>query len=600
MDNDNKVKKTPRRSSKASSGERSQQKAKESIVAAAEEVIINKVKSDEKAVAIYRNQDDVHHQVSVLLETELTRISNDEMKQSFDVETEYAKARKNNIRFAWVNMWSRLFLCVLVVLAITTILLFIVNHNNKRIPVNVKGFDNVKLTELLDDVDKIESKINEEERKKAEYEEKRSEEIQRVEDAYSAEKKRIENIFNQDKKKAERNYSSEKKKVETRQTTGWLEGRSKEKDLVKTDKKYEDSLAGAKKRREDSLAISKAKYREDLARAKGLYRVEIEACKNNISKFKEDRYRFDNDKVQLEAEYDGKLKDKDILHKREMDLQKEDFEAKYLAQKTEYEEKLAAAAKLLEETKAKDFDDANRRVADAINTYDPTIDKDSRLKKSLKTAGNGITYNVGSEDRISYLTKDGASEMFKKSLDSQKSYYEDIAYIYSVCAKFPHKEHRAVATFAKAMSSIANKAGNELYASSVNEVNRIIEEKNKVEFDKKTAINQKDKVQGEFNALLEALCQEKVSENRVSGVVSSGSGKNCKIYICMNMVSMFSNPAYKRHVFPCSLYREGRKIAIARIEKSGDGNFALANIAFSGVSSVNIGDRIVLGEPYLP
>ena len=199
MDNDNKVEGSEAKTKVRKPRKSVEQKAKESILAAAEEVISKETKAvpaSDLPTVVY-GQDVVHKQVSVLLENELTRISNDDQKKFFDMETEYAKAKKNSLRFAWKNMWSRLFLCVMVVVAITIVLSLIVHHSNKKIPVNVKGFDNVKLTELLDDVDKIESQIKDAEARMAEYETKRSEEIQRVEDAYTAEKNRIEKNYSQ-------------------------------------------------------------------------------------------------------------------------------------------------------------------------------------------------------------------------------------------------------------------------------------------------------------------------------------------------------------------------------------------------------------------
>ncbi|WP_407398667.1 hypothetical protein [Treponema sp.] len=599
MDNDNKIENTseniivgaeaatkPRRPRKSA-----EQKAKESILAAAEEVIVNGSRSDSNSTAVVsygHSQELVHNQVAVLLESELTRISNEDMRKSFDMDEEYAKAKKNSLRFAWTNMWSRLFLCVLVVLAITVVLSIIVNISNKRIPVNVKGFDNANLTELLDDVDKIESQIKAEEEKKSEYEKKRSEEIQKVEDAYIAEKEKIEKVFEQEKKKAERNYSADKKKLESKETKGWMEGRTKNKDIEQNEKKYEQALAAAKKKRADALAISKNKYRNDLAQAKNLYKTEIDTCLGNISKFREDRYRFDNNKVQLEAEYDGKLKDKDIQHKREMD-----------DQKTDYENRLAAAQKTLEETIAADLARENKRVEDTINSYDPALLKDNRTKKIVKAAG-AVEYNVGSEDRISYLPKEGSSEIFKKSLESQKAYYDDLSYLASSYEQFPHKENRAVVTYAKALKSLANKAGNEIYASSVNEVNRLLDEKKRLEYEKNTALTQKSKLQEEYDNLIEVLCSEMIDGRSVSAVVTTGSGLGYNIYVSKSKISTFTSDAHKGFVFPCTVYRDAKKIAGAYVERTKDGTFVLVNIALSGSGMVRTGDRIVLEEPHLP
>ncbi|MBQ0040241.1 MAG: hypothetical protein KBS64_07440 [Treponema sp.] len=596
MDNDNKVTapKKPRTT-------KAQQKAKESILAAAEDIIVAKTNEVDPVPADSGyTQNDVHSQVTVLLENELTRISNDDMKKSFDIETEYAQARKNSLHFSWTNMWRRLLLCVAVVLVLTFILMMIVTNNNKKIPVNVKGFDNVKLTEILDNADKLDNQIVEEETKKAEYESQRSDEIQKVEDNYSKEKERIEEVFNQEKRKIEKAYNAEKKKLDTKETKGWLEGRNREKDISKNEKKYEDGLAAAKKKRSDSLAISKSKYRDDLARAKALFRTEIDACERNIKRLSDDRSRFDKDKVKFEAEYDGMLKDRDIQHKRELDELRFSYEQKLMQQKQQYEDRLELARKKYDETVAADLEREKKHVEDTVETYDPVPLKDPRAKKLVKSVGNGIAYNVGTENRISYLPKEGASDMFKKSLDVQKTYYDDISYLASTYEQFPHKENRAVVTYAKTLKSLASKAGNEIYASSVNEVNRLLDEKNKLEFEKNTAVAQKTKLQNEYDNFIEALCLETIGDKPVSALVTTGSGLGYNVYVCKSKLSVFTSEAHKGYVFPCIIYRDSRKVAVANIERTKDGAFYLVNIGLNGSGMVRAGDRVVLEEPYLP
>ena len=592
MDNDNKVEGSEAKTKARKPRKSVEQKAKESILAAAEEVISKETKAVPASdlPAVVYGQDVVHKQVSVLLENELTRISNDDQKKFFDMETEYAKAKKNSLRFAWKNMWSRLFLCVMVVVAITIVLSLIVHHSNKKIPVNVKGFDNVKLTELLDDVDKIESQIKDAESRMAEYETKRSEEIQRVEDAYTAEKNRIEKNYSQNMADAERKYFNENRKLEAKKTTGWMEGRNKTKDIEKNKTKYNESVAAMKKKRNDSLAICRNKYKNDLAQAKSLYKTEINDCLSTINRLKEDRYRFDSDKVQLEAEYDGKLKDKDILHKREMDDLQTKYEEELLRQKTEYENRLAAAAKLLEDTKAEDLARENNRVADTINSYDPALLKDSRTKKIVKSAA-GFEYVAGTSDRVGYVPNESASELFKRSLKTQKEYYDDLSYLASVYEQFPHKENRAIITYVNAMKSLAGKAGNEMYVSSVNEVNRIIDEKNSI-------VQDKNNIQYNFNKILESMCREKYGTVTPDAVVSSISEKAYNVYVSENRRNFFTREANRGKIFPCTLYREGQKVAVARVEFKEYGKYYLSNITPDGNNKVGIGDRIVLEEPF--
>lgn len=601
MDNDNKIVKPrkPRltKEEKLKIEEETHQKAKEDILAAAEDVIT--MKSEEQEDLSGERQNDVHHQVSVLLENELTRISRDDFKQTFDIETEYAKAKKNSVKFAWTHMWSRLLLCVGVVLLMTFILVKIVSEHNNKIPVNVKGFENVKLTEILSDADKIDSKIAAEEERKAELEKLRSEEILKVEENYTKDKERIENNYNQEKKKIERNFTQEKKKIETSETKGWLESRSREKNLDKNEKKRLDSIAANEKRHKDNLAASKAKYREDLARAKNMYKTEIDACVSNIKKYNEDRYRFNADKVKLEDEYEGKLKDRDILHKREIDDQHDEYENK-LKNQQEYYELLLEKAKLkLEETIASDMDRENNRVEETIKSYDPEVSKDSRVKKLLKL--NGIDYR-GTVSKGKYiLLKDGASDSFRKSLENQKTIYDDIDYISRLFDRMPHKENNAIISYVKALQGCADNAGNELALSSVNEINRLIDEKNRIQYEKETVITEKKQLQSEYTVFLNSVLSEKVGTESVCGVViAKDSVVGYKLHIAPDAIAMFGKPEYKDHVFPCTLYRNSIKVAIGNLEMKGKGNVSLVNTATGGGFTISVGDRIVMGQPYKP
>lgn len=606
MDNDIKIEETEDKPKARKPRKSADQKSKESILAAAEEVIQQKSGNaehkDGSVPAVMHdggsaNHECIHKQVSVLLENELTKISGDDVKVSFSMENEFARAKKNSFKFSWKVMWSRLLICVMVVVAITFILFAIVSHNNKKIPVNVKGFDSVQLTEILNDVDKIEAQIREQEEKKLAYEQKRSERIQKVEDAYSAEKQRIVNAYNQEKKAAEKKFAQEGKKIE--QTKGLFKGMRKDRNEERNNEKLEAALAIAKKKHDDAMAVSRNKYRNNLAQAKNLYKVEIDNCVSTIKRLREDRYRFDSNKVKYQAEYEGKLKDKDILHRREMANQKKKYDEQFIEQRNEYESQIAALNKKLEETIAADSEREKVHVEETVNAYDPVLLKDARVKKIVRSSGN-TEYKVGTEDRISYLPKDGASELFKKSLSVQKEYYSDIAYLADVYSQFPHKENRAIVTYAKAMRSLANKAGNEIYASSVNEVNRILEEKNKVEYEKKTAIEERNTMQNDFEKILEAMCQENAAGRGTNGVVTTVSEKIYNAYVSQASRGIFTADQNKGKVFPCSIYRGETKIAIARVESKGKGKYILSNIALSGSSAIGSGDRIVFEKPYLP
>ena len=58
---------------------------------------------------------DVHKEVALLLEDELSLISNAEQKKTYILSEEYPKTQKNNFSFMWKNVWARLLICFAVV-----------------------------------------------------------------------------------------------------------------------------------------------------------------------------------------------------------------------------------------------------------------------------------------------------------------------------------------------------------------------------------------------------------------------------------------------------------------------------------------------------
>ena len=81
-------------------------------------------------------------------------------------------------------------------------------------------------------------------------------------------------------------------------------------------------------------------------------------------------------------------------------------------------------------------------------------------------------------------------------------------------------------------------------------------------------------------------------------MVSSISEKAYNVYVSENRRNFFTREANRGKIFPCTLYREGQKVAVARVEFKEYGKYYLSNITPDGNNKVDIGDRIVLEEPF--
>ena len=124
---------------------------------------------------------DVHKEVALLLEDELSLISNAEQKKTYILSEEYPKTQKNNFSFMWKNVWARLLICFAVVAAITYLLVSFVSRSNKNIPVEVAEFESMNLTVLLNKVNDIDNKIQEYEKQKKELVAERDKKLDLIE-----------------------------------------------------------------------------------------------------------------------------------------------------------------------------------------------------------------------------------------------------------------------------------------------------------------------------------------------------------------------------------------------------------------------------------
>ena len=117
--------------------------------------------NDDKINSMVPAAANVHKEVALLLENELNRIAMDNKRESFSIEDEFSKTKKNSFSFMWQNMWLRLLICFGVVFAITVFLVLFVANSNREIKVEVSEFKSLNLTSLLNKVNDIDQKIHE-------------------------------------------------------------------------------------------------------------------------------------------------------------------------------------------------------------------------------------------------------------------------------------------------------------------------------------------------------------------------------------------------------------------------------------------------------
>lgn len=475
---------------------------------------------------------DVHKEVALLLEDELSLISNAEQKKTYILSEEYPKTQKNNFSFMWKNVWARLLICFAVVAAITYLLVSFVSRSNKNIPVEVAEFESMNLTVLLNKVNDIDNKIQEYEKQKKELVAERDKKLDLIEKKHA---------------KALKNYAAQKIRIKSKRQ--------------KMEQEIEDA------------------YRADLATV-SVIKKKIAACNDEIKNLQAQRNEFDATRIQEAERQKAVLNNERYLHQKEIEKLT-----------SEYNGKLDDAAKKLQETIDSDLKRQNDAVEATVNFYDPILPEDDTAKKIVrKMASKKFSFTgATSGGTVEMNLSNDASKDFKASLASVKDYYSNITYLHTKIKVLPHNEKRAVSSYYNAVLNSAYAAGNEICSASVREVNRIISEKNQI-------VLSRNRVQSEYDELLENLCKSSSPEKPVNGFIRNARGN---VYVSHDFMHYFTCSDYKDFVVPCDIYRGDLKIGIGELE-SVDGKIMVVKTSFNAGYSLKGGDKVAIGTPYKP
>ena len=134
----------------------------------------NKITEEEKS-----NQ--IHKEVMLFLGKELERIHQTSSEQTYNIEKEYAKSKKNHSPFSALMLIS----CFLIVLAIAFIMTKTIASHNEEIAVSVAEFDDLNLKNLLNTVGAAQSNYDNAVKKRATIEGDMTVKLKAAEDAHT-------------------------------------------------------------------------------------------------------------------------------------------------------------------------------------------------------------------------------------------------------------------------------------------------------------------------------------------------------------------------------------------------------------------------------
>ncbi|MCQ2610429.1 MAG: hypothetical protein MJ169_01655 [Treponema sp.] len=329
---------------------------------------------------ISTRQTDTKDDVMLFLEEELVSLKKKDKVIAYDLETEYAKTKKNRI---W-SIWVVLILTVAGVFCITYFTSRALQKKNRTVDVNLSVFEDINLKNLFDAMSK-------------------------TQDLYEKAAKN----------KAELQAGLDTKLDQARRL------RDSELAIVEKAKLRKKQL----KERQDEITKT---YNNAVYRAHTEFDEKIKAAEIELKQYEEQLKGFDSENVAKAQSYEQKMDSERQLHELEKDR---------IAK--EYEDQINALKQSMSDSQEKSFEERKTAMNDVASRYekrlaalDPVI-KDSR-EKSIVAGLEEVTY----ADAISTESIAGTmvypDDQYINSVSVLKARYDDFVYLNSIASKLPY------------------------------------------------------------------------------------------------------------------------------------------------------------------
>lgn len=346
----------------------------------------------------------IHKEVMLFLGKELERIHQTSNEQTYDIQKEYAKSKKNHSPFSALMLIG----CFVVVFAIAFLMTRIISTNNEEITVSVEEFDDLNLKNLLNTVGAAQTNYDNAVKERAAIEADMSVKLKAAEDAHTNDLFVIDSM----------NLRSKKKKNDL---------------IVEADAKYKKALAAVHEEYDALLVQAEA---------------EVEEYKKQLAE-------FDTAKVQAAQEKEKALDSERRV--KEMEQQKI---------KDQYENRIAELNKKLADTQKRSSDDMRSAVSSVSLQYQSEIALlDPKL--SDEAASQIISSTQESEkadfDGSLLLAERNVSEdsdsakKISEAVSKYQTIYDDYKYLDSAVAAVPQKN--SIPSYVAASHKLVNEMG---------------------------------------------------------------------------------------------------------------------------------------------
>lgn len=352
----------------------------------------NKITEEEKS-----NQ--IHKEVMLFLGKELERIHQTSNEQTYNIEKEYAKSKKNHSPFSALMLIS----CFLVVLAIAFIMTKTIAAHNEEITVSVAEFDDLNLKNLLNTVGAAQTNYDNAVKKRATIEGDMTVKLKAAEDAHT------NDIFVIDSM--------------TRLT---------------------------KKKRAELVAEADIKYKDAVAAVHEEYDGQLAQADKEVEEYKKQLAEFDSVKVQAAQE-----KEKALDTERRV----KELEQKRI--KDQYEIRIAELNQKLAETQKRNSDDMRAAVSSVSSQYqaeiallDPKLN-DAEAGKIIAKANSSGAADFNASTALNERGITG--QRLAADMKEYQELYDSYSYLDKTVAGLPQKN--SIPSYVKASHKLVNQMG---------------------------------------------------------------------------------------------------------------------------------------------
>ena len=353
---------------------------------------ITKISEEQKA-----NQ--IHNEVMLFLGKELERIHQTSSEQTYNIENEYAKSKKNHSPFSALMLIG----CFLVVFSIAFIMTKTISSHNEEISVSVAEFDDLNLKNLLNTVTAAQTNYDNAVKQRAAVEGDMAVKLKAAEDSHTNDIFVIDSMTR----------LSRKKRAEL---------------IYEADKNYKEALAAIHEEYDAQLVQAEKEIEEYKAQLAEFDAAKVQAAKDKEKALDSERKVKELEQKKIKDQYEIRIAE---LNKKLSDTQEQNTEAirsAVSAVSAQYQTELALLDPKLNDEKA-----------------------DSIIQKTNNTAAPD--FNATS----ALAQKNISSQKLSNTMNEYQKLYDDYKYLDKSVRDVPQKN--SIPTYTAASRELVNEMG---------------------------------------------------------------------------------------------------------------------------------------------